>query len=107
MLPLASPRPLTAAIALLLLGAMGCANKSPVEAPPPAADFLVTAGDSAFWVSTTDGRFRIRRAPLMLANFGGRFYELYARAFSATRSAVWRRPVITEAGAARLSRFWA
>ena len=77
MLPLASPRPLTAAIALLLLGAMGCANKSPVEAPPPAADFLVTAGDSAFWVSTTDGRFRIRRAPLMLANVGGRFYELY------------------------------
>lgn len=77
MLPLASPRPRAAAIAFLLLGAIGCASKSPVDVPPPAADFLVTAGDSAFWVSTTDGRFRIRRAPLMLANLGGRFYELY------------------------------
>ena len=42
-----------------------------------AAEFLVTAGDSAFWVSTSDGRFRIRRAPLTVANVAGRFYELY------------------------------
>lgn len=47
------------------------------DAPPPA-EFLITAGDSAFWVSSTDGRFRIRRAPLTVANVGGRFYELYA-----------------------------
>ena len=44
---------------------------------PPATDFLVTAGDSAFWVSTSDGRLRIRRAPLTLAYLDGRFYELY------------------------------
>jgi hypothetical protein len=62
---------------VLLLGATACAGDPRVQAPPPAADFLVTAGDSAFWVSTTEGQFRIRRAPLMLANFGGRFYELY------------------------------
>ena len=77
MLPLASPRPRATAAALLLLGAIGCAFERHVDDPPPAADFLVTAGDSAFWVSTAEGRFRIRRAPLTLANFGGRFYELY------------------------------
>jgi len=37
----------------------------------------VTAGDSAFWVSTNAGRLRVRRAPLTLANLAGRFYELY------------------------------
>jgi hypothetical protein len=77
MLPLRSPHSRAAALAVLLLVGLGCANQSRVEPPPPAADFLVTAGDSAFWVSTADGRFRIRRAPLMIATLGGRFYELY------------------------------
>ena len=47
------------------------------EVTPPLAEFLVTAGDSTFWVSSADGRVRVRRAPLNVANVGGRFYELY------------------------------
>jgi hypothetical protein len=38
---------------------------------------VVTAGDSAFWVSTNGGRLRVRRAPLTLARVDGKFYELY------------------------------
>jgi len=63
--------------ALLFLVATACAKPPRATDPPPAADFLVTAGDSAFWVSTANGRLRVRRAPLTLANLGGRFYELY------------------------------
>src|SRR5262245_19826431 len=76
MLPLTSPR-FVARLAGLLLGVAGCRNAPAVTGKPPAADFLVTAGDSAFWVSTIDGRLRIRRAPLTLAYYDGRFYELY------------------------------
>jgi hypothetical protein len=61
-------------MALALVVVAGCTSRQP---PPPPADFLVTAGDSAFWVTTSAGRFRIRRAPLTLAHVGGRFYELY------------------------------
>ena len=77
MLPLASLPARAASIAVLLVGAIACGSGRGVQSRPPDADFLVTAGDSAFWVSTSDGQFRIRRAPLMLANYGGRFYELY------------------------------
>lgn len=76
MRPLTSPR-LAAFLAALLLGAAGCRNPAKAAGKPPATDFLVTAGDSAFWVSTIDGRLRIRRAPLTLAYYDGRFYELY------------------------------
>jgi hypothetical protein len=61
----------------LLLAAVGCSSRTPASRRPPATDFVVTAGDSAFWVSTSDGRLRIRRAPLTLAYIDGRFYELY------------------------------
>lgn len=43
-------------------------------------DFVLNAGDSSFWV-TADGRsptIRMRGAPLRLAHYGGRFYEVYA-----------------------------
>ncbi len=76
MLPLPSPR-FVALLAALVLGAVGCGNQPRATGKPPSADFLVTAGDSAFWVSTIDGRLRIRRAPLTLAYYDGRFYELY------------------------------
>ena len=76
MLPLTSLRFVTVSAALLL-GAVSCSGRTPASLPPPATDFVVTAGDSAFWVSTSGGRLRIRRAPLTLAYMGGRFYELY------------------------------
>ena len=75
MLPLTSLRLVTVSAALLM-GAVACSSRTATP-PPPATDFVVTAGDSAFWVSTSDGRLRIRRAPLTLAYVDGRFYELY------------------------------
>jgi len=76
MLPLTSLR-LATVSAALLIGAVGCSSRTAATLPPPATDFVVTAGDSAFWVSTSEGRLRIRRAPLTLAYVDGRFYELY------------------------------
>jgi hypothetical protein len=66
-----------AALAAITVGFAGGCRRAAVGDPPPAAEFLVTAGDSAFWVSTSEGRFRIRRAPLTVANVAGRFYEIY------------------------------
>ena len=78
MFPFASLRLTFAAVTTAgLVVAAGCRRPRVASDTPPAADFLVTAGDSAFWVSTSEGRFRVRRAPLTVANFGGRFYELY------------------------------
>ena len=76
MLPLTSPRVATLLAGVLLLG-VGCRNQPRATTSAPSTDFLVTAGDSAFWVSTVDGRLRIRRAALTLAYVDGRFYELY------------------------------
>ncbi len=45
--------------------------------PPPAAEFLVAAGDSTFWVTTGAHGIRVRGAPMLLAHSGGRFYEVY------------------------------
>ena len=59
------------------LATAGVACRQPNDSAPPSAEFLITAGDSTFWVSAADGRFRVRRAPLTVANVGGRFYELY------------------------------
>jgi len=76
MVPLTSPRAATLLAGILLLG-VGCRSQPRATTNAPSADFLVTAGDSAFWVSTVDGRLRMRRAALTLAYVDGRFYELY------------------------------
>jgi hypothetical protein len=47
------------------------------QAPLPPVEFLVTAGDSTFWVRTGPWGASVRGAPLTLARFGGRFYEIY------------------------------
>jgi hypothetical protein len=67
---------LTMCCAALTAVSASCASRRSTQ-PPPRAEFVVTAGDSAFWVTTADVRFRLRRAPLTLANIRGRFYELY------------------------------
>ena len=66
----------------LVLGSATVLVACPAEAPraartPPAAEFLLTAGDSTFWVKTTEHGIAIRGAPIVLARIGGRFYELY------------------------------
>lgn len=46
--------------------------------PPPPAEFLLSSADSTFWVATTKGETHVRGAPLVLANYDGKFYELYS-----------------------------
>src|SRR5689334_14482050 len=75
---LPSPRsilPLAAALAFVV----GCHHDAapPVAGSPPAADFVLAAGDSSFWVTSDHGTVRMRGAPLELARVDGRFYELY------------------------------
>lgn len=62
-------------LALLLLAA-ACER---VETPPPApqAEFVVAAGDSVFWIRSDADGIRVRGAPMVLAQVGGRFAELY------------------------------
>ena len=44
---------------------------------PPAAEFVLAAGDSAFWVTSDSAGIRAKGAPIELARVGGRFFELY------------------------------
>lgn len=56
----------------------GCPKAEPrAVAPPPRAEFLVAAGDSTFWVRTTPDGIHRRGSSLLLARYGGDFYELY------------------------------
>ena len=59
---------------LLLLGACERAEP-PVPAPP--AEFIVAAADSVFWIRSDADGIRVRGAPMVLAQIGGRFAELY------------------------------
>jgi hypothetical protein len=43
----------------------------------PRSEFLMTSADSTFWITTDSQKTRTRGAPLTLARYGGRFYELY------------------------------
>ena len=51
--------------------------KSASSGAPPRAEFLVATQDSTFWISTNGPKVRARGAPLILARYDGRFYELY------------------------------
>lgn len=43
----------------------------------PAAEFIVVAGDSTFWVRSGPEGVRVRRSSVFLARFAGRFQEVY------------------------------
>jgi hypothetical protein len=71
-------------------------------AAPPRAEFLLASGDSTFWVRTGDDGVRVRRSPLVLTAFDGRFYEVYVADddrsfFDATfiGQRIYRRDLIT------------
>ena len=62
---------------VLLLVLTGACER--VETPPPApvAEFIVAAGDSAYWIRSDAEGIRVRGAPVALALVAGRFAELF------------------------------
>ena len=52
-------------------------RKVAMVTPPPPAEFLVATQDSTFWVRTDPRGIRVRGAPLTLAKFDDRFYEIF------------------------------
>jgi len=74
---------LSAAVGLAVAGSLAaCAPRGARPAarptpPAPDAEFLISAGDSTFWVRSGASGIRVRGAPLLLAHYGQRFYELY------------------------------
>jgi hypothetical protein len=64
--------------AAALLAACGTREQRQTAAlPPPAAEFLVATQDSTFWVRTDPRGVRVRGAPLTLAKYDDRFYEIF------------------------------
>jgi hypothetical protein len=75
---LPSPQSILPLAALAFLAGASCHDAAPpVAAGPPAAEFVLAAGDSSFWVTSDHGTVRMRGAPLELARVDGRFYEIY------------------------------
>lgn len=70
------PRRFIPLVSLLAIGA--CREPATSDEPaPPAAEFVLAAGDSSFWVTSAGGSVRVRGAPIDLARVDGRLYELY------------------------------
>jgi hypothetical protein len=73
-----SPRLRVSAVVVCLTIVAACAGSGTARRnSPPRAEFLVNSADSTFWVSTTGGETQVRGAPLVLARYDGRYYELY------------------------------
>lgn len=68
-------------LACVFLALASCGRRATTNsasaAAPPRAEFLVATQDSTFWISTNGAKVRTRGAPLILARYDGRFYELY------------------------------
>ncbi|MCE9602955.1 MAG: hypothetical protein K8S21_12185 [Gemmatimonadetes bacterium] len=62
-------------VPLVLLSVACQRARPPVPAPP--AEFIVAAADSVFWIRSDADGIRVRGAPMVLAQIGGRFAELY------------------------------
>jgi hypothetical protein len=62
---------------LLVAAALLATACSPRTPPPPFAEFVIAAGDSAYWVRSDGAGVRMRGAPIVLSRLDGRFYELY------------------------------
>src|SRR4051812_13369803 len=60
------------------IAALACHESPPPKPlPPPNADFLLSAGDSTFWVTGRASGIRVRGAPLVVGHWDGRFFEVY------------------------------
>lgn len=64
-------RPLIAVLCL----AAACTREP--SAAPPRAEFLLSSADSTYWVASSGGHLNVRGAPILLARYDGRFYEIY------------------------------
>lgn len=63
---------------LVLLAACGPRDSASNNAsPPPHAEFLVATQDSTFWITTKGASVRVRGVPITLAQYDGRFFEVY------------------------------
>lgn len=108
-----------AVLAALVLGLTAC-DRSTEQAeqddsrtstlPTPESEFVVTAGDSTFWVRSGAHGVSVRASPILLARLDGRFYELYVTDDDRSyRDAVfvgqqlWRRDIVSNDSA----RVWA
>jgi hypothetical protein len=69
-------RTFSACLLFLLLGC-GPARRASTPTSAPSAEFLLATQDSTFWIRSGPTGIRARGAPLTLANFGGRFYEVF------------------------------
>lgn len=49
----------------------------PPAVPVPASEFVLSAGDSTFWIRTGADGISMRSSPLMLARADDRYFELY------------------------------
>lgn len=68
----------------------------------PSAEFLVSAGDSTYWVASGPAGPQVRASSLLLTRWGGRLYEVYAtdddRSFPDAvfvAQQVWRRDLVS------------
>ncbi|HEY4131756.1 MAG TPA: hypothetical protein VGM50_14150 [Gemmatimonadaceae bacterium] len=67
-----------AALSLLGVGAASCTRAHGRNTGSmPTAEFLLSSVDSTFWVTTKNGVSHVRGVPLVLARYGGKFYELF------------------------------
>jgi hypothetical protein len=65
---------------LLLVAACGRGDHGTAATaggPPPHAEFLVATQDSTFWIATKGSTVRTRGVPITLAQYDGRFFEIY------------------------------
>jgi hypothetical protein len=60
---------------MVLLALVACDRR--LGSPPPPSEFLIAAGDSTFWITSGKSGISVRGAPIALARFDGRLYELY------------------------------
>jgi hypothetical protein len=75
--PRLAPRPVAVVIAVLIASVSCAGGTSSDDRSAPRSEFLLSSTDSTFWITTGGGKARTRGAPLVLARYDGRFYELF------------------------------